>query len=478
LKMIINGEQRDSRNGKVIEVIDPANGKVVDTIPDATREDVEEAIAVAQAGKKIWAETPIYERCEILKKFADKMVEKTREIAELECRETGRPLPRCMGDVPAAANTFRRFAEAALHRYDEVMPRSEKGFDKDIVFTMREPLGVVACIVPFNHPISLYSNKVAPALAMGNAVIVKPPSDDPLVNIVMTQLLLECGVPKEALQIVTGRGSTVGDWLVGNPGINAVSFTGSTEVGRHIMEVGAPYLHKMSLELGGNDALIIAEDADMDLAVAAAAGRLVHSGQICFSPKRILVHRSIKDEFLKRLIERVDSVAQHTDHLNDPGMIMSYLISEKAVRQVEEQVAHTVSQGAKIVYSRERKGNLMMPVILDNVTRDMDIAKDMEVFGPVIPIIAFDTIEEAVEIDNASVYGLMAGIITRNYKTAFKVASKLESGGVVLNGNGMYRTDEMPFGGYKASGIGREGIACALDEMTQIKTVIIKGALS
>ena len=478
MKMIIKGAHRDARNGKVVEVFDSCTGALIDTVPDATKEDVEEIINAAQTGKKIWGETPLFERCEILKKFADMMVAKTEEIAALESKETGRPLARCMGDVPAAANTFRRFADAAQHRYGEVMPLSEKGFQNDVTFTMHEPLGVMACILPFNHPISLYSNKIAPALAAGNAVIVKPPSDDPLVCIVITELLLEAGVPGEALQLVTGRGSTVGDWLVGNHGIDAVSFTGSTDIGKHILEVGASYLHRTFLEMGGNDALIIAEDADMDTAVGAAAvGRLVHSGQICISPKRILVARSIKDEFLKRVIEKVDSVSQHTD-LKDPAMIMSCLINEKAVQQVEEQIAKTVEQGAKIVYSKEKTGTFMYPTVLDGVTKDMDIAKDMEVFGPVIPIIAFDTIEEAVEIANASMYGLMAGVISNDYKTGLKVATKLQSGGVVYNGSGLYRTDEMPFGGYKASGIGREGIACALEEMTQIKTIVMKGVLA
>jgi succinate-semialdehyde dehydrogenase/glutarate-semialdehyde dehydrogenase len=232
------------------------------------------------------------------------------------------------------------------------------------------------------------------------------------------------------------------------------------------------------MEMGGNDALIIAPDADMETAVTAAAvGRLVHSGQICFSPKRILVHRSIKDEFLKRVIEKVDGIAQHTD-LNDPAMIMSYLINEKAAVQIEEQIALTVKQGAKLVYGGQRTGTFIQPAVLDGVTRDMDIAKDMEVFGPVLPIICYDTLEEAVEIANSSIYGLSAGIVTSDYKTGVRLAAKLQSGGVVVGGHGMYRTDEMPFGGYKASGIGREGIACALDEMSQIKTTIMKGVLS
>jgi len=477
-KMIINGEKRDSKDGKIIEVYNPYNGEVIGSVPDATKDDVEKAVAVAQIGKKIWCETPIFERCEVLKKFADKMVENTEMIADIECKETGRPFARCMNDVPAAARTFRRFAEAALHRYGETMPRSEKGFEKDIVFTTYEPLGIMVCIVPFNHPISLYSNKVAPALAAGNAVIVKPPSDDPLVPVVMTELLLECGIPKEVLQIVTGRGGTVGNWLIDNPNIDGVSFTGSTEVGRRIMEMGAKHLHRTFLELGGNDALIIAEDADMNLAVnSAAIGRLIHAGQICMAPKRILVHKCIKDEFLKLLIEKVDSIAQHTD-LDDPETIMSYLINEKAADKVQEQIEHTISQGAKRVYGTVRKGALMLPTILDNVTKDMDIAKDMEVFGPVLPIITFDTIEEAIDIANSSMYGLMAGVITRDFNTGMKVVSKLQSGGVVFNGSGLYRTDEMPYGGYKASGIGREGIACALEEMSQIKTIILKGALS
>lgn len=474
MKMVINGEKRDSQDGRTIDVFNSSTGQKIASVPDATKQDVQEAIAVAQKGKQIWGYTPLSERCAVLKKFQGATLKRADEIAEIESRETGRPFARCQNDITGAGNTFTRFAEAVLHKYSNVLPRSEKGFESDLIYTTHEPLGVVSCIVPFNHPMSLYCNKVAPALAAGNAVIIKPPSDDPLVCIVFTEILLECGVPKEALQVVTGRGSTVGNWVVDDPGIDAVSFTGSTEVGRRINELAAKHFHRVSLEMGGNDALIIAEDADLDAAVAAAQMRLVHAGQICNGPKRVLVHKSVQSAFLEKLLARVDEIAQHTD-LMDPQMMMSYLINEKAAKTVEGQVELTIKQGAKKAYGKERNGTFMYPVVLTGVTRDMDIAKDMEVFGPVIPIIEFETIDEAIDIANASVYGLMAGVISRNYKTGFKAARRLQSGGVVFGGAGLYRTDEMPFGGYKSSGIGREGIACALHEMSQIKTTVIKG---
>lgn len=291
----------------------------------------------------------------------------------------------------------------------------------------------------------------------------------------MTELLIESGVPGEAVQIVTGRGSLVGKYLVPAKELDAISFTGSTEIGIQIQKKASNQLHRVFLELGGNDAFIVFDDADIDYAVNEALwGKLLKTGQTCCASKRFIVQNTIKDQFTKKLVERLEKVK--IGNSIDPDTELSCLISEKAAKEVEEQVKFTIDQGAKCAYGGKRfNKTFFQPAVLTNVTKDMDIAKDLEIFGPVFPIIGFDSIEEAIEIENSSKYGLMGGVISNDIKKCMKVASKLQCGGVVINGSGAYRTIEMPFGGYKMSGLGREGASHTLEEMTQEKTLSFKG---
>ncbi|MHC1771408.1 MAG: aldehyde dehydrogenase [Flexilinea sp.] len=471
---IINGEKCFANDDNKIEVINPVNGEVIDTVPNCSQKDVDEALKTAQKGKEIWGHATLAARVQAMYRMSELLLENKVKIATVEQKETGRPYHRCLHDIDGAAYTYRAFGEKAAHECGLVMPRSEVGMENDLVYTTREPLGVVVCIIPFNHPNHLYSFKIAAALVTGNAVIIKPPSEAPLQLIMMTELLYESGIPEEAAQIVTGYGDSLGNMLIDTPLIDAVSFTGSTEVGKHIVEIGAKYLHRTSLELGGNDALIICKDADLDYAAdEACIARLRHSGQVCCSAKRFLVDNSVKEVFIEKLIFRIEKLAAHTDSF-DEQTVMSYMISEKAAIKVQDQIQHTISQGAEIIYGNQRFGALMMPTVLTNVTRNMDIAKDLEVFGPVYPIIGFETLDEAIEIANNTVYGLMGGIITKDIHQAVKTASRMKCGGVVLNGHGFYRSVEMPFGGYKQSGLGREGVFSGLDQMTQNKTIILK----
>lgn len=477
MKMIINGEKRDSRDGKTMTIINPATQEMIDTVPSATKEDVEEAIEVAQKGKEVWGDTPLYERTRVLNAFSNLILECKEELASLVSKETARLMSTGRKNVDIAAFLFKGFAEKANHVYGKTMPPSEKGYENDIVFTVREPLGVVVCIIPFNQPIKLFAFKVAAALAAGNAVIIKPPSDCPLTLIRMTEMLIECGVPKETVQIITGRGSVTGDHLVSSSGVDAVTFTGSTEIGVHIAELGAKYLHKTFLELGGNDALIIMDDADINHAVEEAyTGRITYQGQVCCAAKRFIVHNSIKKEFTEKLVEKLKKIK--IGDPSDPTSDITCMINEKAAIEVENQIKFTVGQGAKCVYGGTRfNKTFLYPAVLTDVTPDMDVAKDMEIFGPVFPILGFDTEDEAVEIVNNSVYGLMGGVISRDMNKAVRMASQIKSGGVVINGSGFYRPVEMAFGGYKMSGLGREGISVSLEEMTQEKTIVLKGIL-
>lgn len=476
MKMIINGEKVDSSDRKGIQVLNPATQEVIDTVPSATQEDIQKAIQVAQTGRKVWSQTPLYERSSILKKYVELLKENKLELSKLESSETGKIIKECEGELGTAAKIFTGFIERANHLCGEVMPDCQSECGKDIIFTRREPLGVIVCIIPFNYPVELFCHKVAPALVMGNSVIVKPATDNPLTVIRLVELLLKAGIPKNVVQVITGRGPVVGNHLIENPNVDAVSLTGSTEVGIEVAEKSAKYLHHVFLELGGNDAMIVMDDADIDFAVEEAMlGRISNTGQTCCATKRIVVNNKVKDEFIKKLIERLEKIKRGNpaDHSTDIGC----LISEKAAIDVEKQVKHTIDQGAKCVYGGTRNKAFFEPTVLVDVTLDMDVANDMEIFGPVIPIIGFDTEKEAVEIANAPIYGLQCGIVTNDIKTAINMAAKIEVGNVVINGTGNYRHIDMAFGGTKMTGIGREGVQYTLEEMSKVKSYVLKNIL-
>jgi NAD-dependent aldehyde dehydrogenases len=477
MKMMIGGKRVDSQNGETIKVINPATGELIDTVPNASEEDIKEAIDISLEGKKVWGSTPLFRRSEILRRFLELAEENKNDLAVLLSTETGKTVREGIAEVDTLLRVFRGYIEKANHFYGITLPDSQTGLENDIIFTRREPLGVIVLVIPFNFPIDLFSHKAAPSLITGNSVIVKPSSDNPLAIIRLVELLIEAGVPECAVQAVTGSGPVVGKWLVSSPKINAVSLTGSTNAGIDVAKESAPHLHRFFLELGGNDALIVYSDADIDLAVEEAVfARTLNAGQTCCAAKRFLVERPVIEEFTSKLIERLKKIK--IGNPLDPETEMGCLISEKAAVQVEEQVQHTVDQGAKCIYGGKKLDQaFFQPTVLTDVTPDMDAAKDLEIFGPVFPIIAFDTMEEAVEIVNQSMYGLMGGVMSRDVNKAIKTASRMESGGIVINGAGNYRPLEIPFGGYKKSGLGREGISYTLEEMTQAKTFIMKKIL-
>ena len=478
MKMIIGGEKVDSSDGKIIEVYNPATQEYIDSVPCATGEDVEKCLDFAQKGKKAWKSTPLHERSRILLKYADLLEKNIKELSELQCREMGKAINECEFEVSDAPRIVKSFVERAKHLYGETLPAdSQPWTEKDIVFTRREPLGVVACIVPFNYPVGLFIYKIAPALIMGNAIIVKPPSDDPLTITRMVELMIESGVPGNVAQVITGKGSIVGNMLIPSKKIDAVSLTGSTEVGIEVFKASAQYLHRVLLELGGNDALIVFDDGDLDLAINETVfGRAQNSGQTCCACKRFIIQNSVKDEFVKRLVERLKKlvIGNPLDHATEMGC----MINEKAALQIEKQVKLTIEQGAKcILGGKHYNKTFFQPTVLVDVTFDMDIAKDMEVFGPVFPVIGFDTEEEAIEIANNTRYGLCGGVISNDVNKAIKTASLMECGTAVVNGSGFYRLSDHAFGGFKMSGLGREGASVTLEEMSQIKTYALKGAL-
>lgn len=477
MQMIIDGKRVDASDRGVIRILNPATQEFIDTVPKATASDVYQAIDAAQAGKRIWANTPTHERVRILSRCADAIEEHLEDLAQSLSREMGKIIQEARGEIRVSAQTIRGYAEAAAHHYGKTLTDSQKGIEKDILFTRHEPLGVVACITPFNYPVLLVAHKMAAALATGNAVIVKPASDNPLTLIKLVALCLEQGIPGNVLQIITGSGEVVGKILAESPKVNAISLTGSTEVGISLAETGAKTLKRVFLELGGNDPFIVLDDADISKAIAAAVeGRLENAGQTCCSSKRFLIHESIHDVFIKKLMEALSKIKHGSPQ--DDETEYGCLINGNAAQKVELQIQKTIEQGAKLICGGHAYNiTYFEPTILDDVTLDMDITKDMEVFGPVFPIITFKTDEDAVKIANASRYGLQAGIMTKSVDRAMRIAANLQCGAVVINDSGNYRHIEQPFGGYKMSGFGREGISGTLAEMTQEKTYILKDVL-
>jgi len=478
-KMLIGGQARSSRDNQFADVLNPATNEVLDRIPLATAEDVEEALDVAQEGFRIWSRTPTHERYEILMRFADLLRKHKREIAEILTLENGKPLAQAESEVDTGVRLFTGFAEMSKSLYGISAPLdAQPGLEKDIFFTRREPLGVMGAILPFNFPIDLFSHKVAPALAAGNAVVIKPSMEAPLSIIRVTELLHEAGVPGSTMQVVTGRGSVVGEILASSPKVQIVSMTGDTKTGIRVAQNAAKNLSRTFLELGGNDALIVFDDADLDLAAEHAAfGRTWANGQCCCANKRMVVQKNVADDFTHKLIAKLKEYTMGNPM--DPSTRLGPLITEKAANTVRQQIDLTLSQGAKLVYGGERVEHCFLsPAVLVNVSKDADVARDLEIFGPVLPIITFGDDAEAVEIANNSIYGLSGSVFTRNINRAINTAFKMQTGQVAINGTGLYRPDVSQFGGYKQSGLGREGLSVTLEEMTQVKNIAIRNVLA
>ena len=472
--MIIDGKAADAADGAVISVTNPANGKVIDVVPAAAEDDVKLAVEKAKAGQKVWAKIPVHERGEILMKFVSLAEENKERLAQTLSQETGKPITEARGEIANIPIAFKAFIEKAKHLYGDVIPNGcEKNQERNILITVREPIGVIACVIPFNFPCDLFNQKVAPALMAGNAAIVKPSTDNPLTLCILTELMVKAGVTDGAIQILTGRGAQVGRWLCANPGVHAITLTGSTEVGIETYKTAAGHMAHIALELGGNDAFIVCEDGDVELAVEEMIwGRMYNTGQVCCASKRFLIHNSLKDEFVEKAVERIRKIKRGDPADSDTQI--GCLISEKAAIEVAMQVGLTVEQGGRIVLGGKRDGAFYDPTVIADVPKEADVAKDMEIFGPVVPVIGFDAIDEAVEIANASKFGLCGCVFSADIKKAWDIASRLECGGVVINGASFFRSFEMPFGGYKFSGIGTEGVLSAYDEVTLTKTIVLK----
>ena len=476
MKMLIGGQWTESSDKTWMVIRNPGTGEEIDKVPKATLQDMEAVVAAAQIGKLEMKQLTALQRYEILIRIAHAIEECVPELGRLLAQENGKPIGQTRAEVAVTANIFRGFAEESKRLFGRVMPvDAVRGNERHFAITIRQPIGVVAAIVPFNYPVELWGHKAASALAAGNAVISKPPSACPLTLLKIAELMQACGLPPHAHQMVTGRGEVVGDFLARSDGIQLVTVTGSTAVGVRIAQLAAENLKKVHMELGGNDALIILADCDLEKAVdAVVLGRLARgNGQICCAVKRIFVEAQIYNRFAELLTEKALAL-KVGDQLNEDTDV-GPLINEEAAKEVDDFVSGAVEAGAKLLAGGHRHNAFFEPTVLSEVHPDMKMFKE-EVFGPVAPLVRFTSLEEAIRMANDSPYGLQSAVFTSDINKAFDIAYKLEAGGVIINWSSALRVETLPFGGIKMSGHGREGVHDTLDEMTDQKSIIVHNA--
>jgi acyl-CoA reductase-like NAD-dependent aldehyde dehydrogenase len=478
MNMLIDSQWVEASDGAWREVHNPGNGEVIDKVPEATLEDAQKAVDAAQYGQTLMSKTPAHQRADYLFKTADAIENNKSMLSELLAKENGKPIFQTREEVAVTARIFRGYAEQAKRILGRLFPMDAiPGQEHNLAFTIRQPLGVIAAIIPFNYPVELWAHKAAAALAAGNACIVKPPSDCPLTLLKIAELMQKVGLPQAAYQVITGPGSRIGEFLASSPGVQMVTVTGSTPVGIKISELAAKNLKKTCLELGGNDATIVCADADLDkAALAVVLGRLARgNGQICCAVKRIFVDASVYEEFVEILVAKSqklklgDQLSEDTD--------VGPLINERAAIKVEELIQDAISAGAVLSSGGHRKGAFIEPTVLTNVTTEVELFRE-ETFGPVAPLVAFTDLEDAIEMANDTPFGLQAAVFTHDITKAFDIAYRLKTGGVIINWSSATRVESLPFGGVKLSGNCREGFLDTVNMMTEEKIILIHGATS
>lgn len=466
MKMLLDGRWVD-RDEK-IEVTDPFDNSIVDTVPRGTLDDVETALRAAVAGFGITKRMTIYDRAQILYRTAQIISGRLEDFATTIAREGSKTIREARKEASRCVNTLTVAAEEAKRILGETIPfDSFPGGEKRRGYYYRFPIGVVLAITPFNDPLNLVAHKLGPAIAAGNAVILKPATVTPLSAIKLTEALLEAGLPPQAIQLITGYGNDIGDPLVSDERVRMISFTGGVEAGKHIAAMAG--IKKIGMELGSNSPVIVWRDADLDLAVeSCVSGAFWAAGQNCIGVQRLLVHREIYTEFKQRFVERTrrykigDKLKEDTD--------MGPMITETEAKRVEKWVTDAAAAGASILTGGEREGALYEPTVLENLPENATIHCE-EVFGPTVNLYPVDELDAAIAEANSLPYGLLTAIFTSSVDIAFKASYELDCGGVIINDSTDYRLDSMPFGGIKYSGLGREGLKFSLQEMTEPKVV-------
>lgn len=468
-KMFLAGNWVNS--DRMIEIRDPQDNSIIDTVPAASAEDMMKCIEEAKEGAKIAASMPVHERMRIVNTAANYIEQHAEKYARTISREGSKTIREATKEVARCIQTLRISAEEARRIHGETIPFDQMPGSEDRVgYYYRFPIGIIGAITPFNDPLNLVAHKVGPAIASGNAIIVKPATVTPLSALLLAEAFAQAGLPPKVLSVITGYGSEIGDTLVTHPAVRMISFTGGLDAGEEITRKAG--LKKISMELGSNSPVIVLEDADLEEAVeSSVSGAFWAAGQNCLGVQRIYIQESIFHEFQTRFVERTnqycvgDKQSERTD--------MGPLINEKEAIRVEGLVNEAIEKGAVLLTGGERNGAFYSPTVLTNVPENCTVAKD-EIFGPVVLLFSVSDLDTAIEKANDVDYGLQAGVFTNDVRKAYKAIAKMDVGGIMINDSSDYRIDAMPFGGTKKSGLGREGIKFAIEEMTEQKVVCFK----
>jgi succinate-semialdehyde dehydrogenase/glutarate-semialdehyde dehydrogenase len=468
----IDGQWRDAQSGRTAAVTNPATGAAIGTVPMMGADETRAAIAAAATAFPAWAARTAKDRATLLRRWHDLMLANADDLAVLMTAEQGKPLAEAKGEIAYAASFIEWFAEEAKRVYGDVIPGHQP--DKRI-FVLRQPVGVVAAITPWNFPAAMITRKAGPALAAGCTFVCKPAMQTPYSALAMAELAHRAGIPPGVFSVITGQATAIGGEMTSNPIVRKLTFTGSTQIGKKLMEQCAGTLKKLSLELGGNAPFIVFDDADLDAAVQGAiASKYRNTGQTCVCANRLLVQEGVYDAFVAKLVAAVrklrvgDGLAGATEQ--------GPLIDDKAVAKVEEHVADALAKGGKVALGGKRHalgGTFFEPTILTHITPDMLVARE-ETFGPVAPIFAFKDERQAVRMANDTEFGLASYFYTRDLARSLRVAEALEYGIVGLN-TGIISTEVAPFGGVKESGFGREGSKYGILDYTELKYLCIGG---
>ncbi|KRE67729.1 aldehyde dehydrogenase [Arthrobacter sp. Soil736] len=473
MEMLIAGNWRGAADGRTEEVRSPFDGRIIDTVPVATVKDAQNALDRAEIGAHLQRSTPAHVRADILLRAAALADERAEDIAQTISAETGKPITEARGEASRSGNIIRLAAHEGSQLYGSTLPldaNAGTGLDK-IGFTLRQPCGIVVAITPFNYPALLVLHKIAPALAAGNAVVLKPARATPLTALKLAQCFVDAGLPPEALSVITGPGSSLGDVLVTDPRVRKVSFTGSTSIGTRISSIAG--VKKLSLELGASCPVIILPDADLELAsTAVAAGGYVNAGQVCISVQRVIVDRRVEADFLDALVPKVEAIA--VGNPKEDGTRLGSLISVEEATRVHSSIMEARHSGARVLTGGDRDGAVVTPAVVAGVDPRSPLSRN-ELFGPAVAVSSAQDMETAIAMANDNAYGLGAGIFTNDVAGAVQAMRQIDAGNIHINWSPLWRADLMPYGGLKGSGIGKEGVRSAVQEMTEEKTVVLHG---
>lgn len=466
--MLIGGRWLVGEANEKLPVLDKYTGQEMATVPVATRSDIAQAAEAAQRAFTTWSKTPAHRRSEILRRTAELIETRRDALAETISREAGKARKHSLGEIQRAIETFTFAAEEAKRIHGETIPMdASPAGEKRMGFYIRTPIGVVAAITPFNFPLNLVAHKVAPALAAGNTILLKPAEETPLTAIALGEILMEAGLPAGVLNLLHGDGPGVGELLVTDPRPLKISFTGSAPVGARILKIAG--LKRITLELGNNSGTIVEPDADLERAVPrCVVSAFANAGQVCISLQRLYVHQDIAASFIERFVEK--TAALKVGNPLDPDCDVGPMISDEAADRASRWMRDAVAEGAKLLIGGKREGRLLWPTVLTNTRPDMKVMCQ-EAFAPLVSIVTYRDFDEALKLLGDSPYGLQAGLYTRDIQKAMTAVERLDVGGLMINDTSIFRTDHMPYGGNRMSGIGREGVRFAVEEMTNLRMV-------